>query len=544
MQLRPYQKSALDAVTRHLSTRSDNPCVELPTGSGKTPLMAALCKHYCTAWPSTRIIVLAHVKELVSQNAEKLRSMWPEGSVGVYSAGLRSRDTDAQVTFASIQSVWKRPLAFGFKDLVLVDEAHHIPTKSEGTYRSFIDGLKRNSPHLRVIGFTATPYRMDSGPVVGAGLVLNDICYRADVAELIEQGYLCRPVTKAGQARADIASVRIVAGDYARGMLEAACNKDSIVRAACAELVKLSDGRNAGIIFTAGKDHARNVSDTLLAEHGIEAPVVTDDTPAALRARIVADFKSGKYRWLVNVNVFSEGFDAPHVDVVVMLRPTKSPGLYYQQVGRGFRLHPGKRDFLVLDFAGNVIEHGPIDRIVVRKKGKGKGDSQQGPLVKECVKCHRLNPIATRQCEECGHEFPVNDDPKHSITANGAAILAADAAITHEVTRWELSCFEKPGKPRSLRVSYFVGLTRVNEWHGFEYGGVQRLKAIRWWERFGGKQPYPRDVEEAITRSSELIRPSHVKVLMSGKYPEVMGYEWQSEGVHAEEHESEVLLEL
>ncbi|MFM8584538.1 MAG: DEAD/DEAH box helicase, partial [Planctomycetaceae bacterium] len=187
--LRPYQNEAIGAVYRHLRERDDNPCVVLPTGSGKTPVMASICRDVALQWQS-RVIVLAHVKELLEQTVDKLRLVCPDVQVGVYSAGLKRRDTDAPVIVAGIQSIFRRALDVGPFDLVLVDEAHMIPPEGEGMYRQFLTEAKVNNRDLRVVGLTATPYRLKSGLICTPDHFLNHVCYEAGLRELIVQGYL------------------------------------------------------------------------------------------------------------------------------------------------------------------------------------------------------------------------------------------------------------------------------------------------------------------------------------------------------------------
>lgn len=539
MILRPYQRSAVDAVTRFVvQTRGarGGGCVVIPTGGGKTPVIAEICRHYCTEWPDTKIVVTAHVKELVEQNYQKLRDVWPEGDIGIFSAGLRQKKV-GQVTFAQIQSAARNPRAFGFVDFVLPDECHRLPHDQDTMYRSFINDLNmqwrmnpghENSNLPIVAGFTATPGRMDSGPVCGPDSVLSEIIHETSVSELIEAGYLCRPTTKVGHARADMSGVKIERGDYVKGSLEDAVSADDVVRAACAEMVELARDRKHWIIFCAGKKHAEKVQRVLREEHRLDFPVIVDGTPARERRESVRQFKTGEVRGLINVNVFSEGFDAPHVDCIIMLRPTKSKGLYYQQVGRGFRIHPSKHDFLVLDFAGNCIEHGPVDTLEwPRTKRSSKKKEEYEPLMKECPKCQEAVALSEMACPACGYQFPEPEEKaKHGISPSGGAILSGDAAHWHEVSDWEITRHVKPGMPDSVCITYSCGesgIMRVREWVMPEHGSSQRGRAIDWWRDHGGRLPLPADVTGILERKDEVTAPRRVKVLLKGKNLEVIG---------------------
>jgi DNA repair protein RadD len=536
MQLRPYQRAAIDCLWNHLRAYSDNPCIELPTGAGKSPTMAAVIHEALTSWPGTRIIVLAHVRELVQQNAEKLIRYWPAAPLGIYSASLGKRDRFAPVLFASIQSVYSRAMELGRFDLVLVDEAHRIPIKGEGMYRRFLDDARRANPDLRVVGFTATPYRLGAGPVCGPDYILNRICYRANVRELIDAGYLCRLVSKGGIARADLSEVHVRGGEYVASELEEAVNRADLVSAAVDEIVRYCADRRAWILFCASVKHATAVSAALEAR-GIEAPVVEGNTSSYERAEIIRRYQRGELRALCNVNVLSEGFDAPHVDAVILLRPTKSAGLYYQQVGRGLRIDPRKQDCLVLDFAGNILEHGPIDSIRVEAPRK-RGDKATvvGAPTKQCPACQSIVLAALAQCPDCGHEWP-RALARHDAQASDAPILSVDDDLSpwiteHQVTAVTYHKHEKAGGGiPSLRVDYLCGMRTFREWICLEHGGPVRARAVDWWrarmpaDLAQYQQAIPRTVDGALMVVERLRRPVSIRVLERGKYPEILSHE-------------------
>ncbi len=234
-------------------------------------------------------------------------------------------------------------------------------------------------------------------------------------------------------------------------------------------------------------------------------------------------FQRGELRALVNVNVLSEGFDATHVDAVVMLRPTKSAALYYQQVGRGMRLHPGKADCLVLDFAGNIVEHGPVDAIRPPKK-PGEKATSEAP-VRECPQCQAIVPVQARQCPDCGHEFPRSAFfDRHDGTASDAPILSTEIVppVVHHVTGVRYAKHVgKSGIP-TLQVTYWCGLRHFREWVCIEHGGWARAKAMTWWMARDPSGLTPRTVEAAVGASKRLRTPATIFVRESGRYPEVV----------------------
>jgi DNA repair protein RadD len=465
VQLRPYQREAVEAVYAYLRTHDDNPVVVIPTAGGKTPIMATICKDAVGRW-NGRELILAHVKELLEQAADKLRQVCPEVRFGVYSAGLKRRDTTHPVIVASIQSVYQRGEQLGAFDLILVDESHLIPADGEGMYRTLLADAKAINPHLRVIGFTATPYRLDSGTICGPDKLLQSVCYEVGVRELIVQGYLCPLVTKVGKARADVSGLHVRGGEYVAGEVEdLMMDQDALVRAACAEIALQTRDRQAVLIFASGIKHGQHVVHALKEQHGIECGFVSGETPDGERDLLIARFRDQEWarqlqidfganaaeplKYLCNVNVLTTGFDAPNVDCVALLRPTLSPGLYYQMVGRGFRLHPGKQNCLVLDFGGNVLRHGPVDQVRVKEVG-GQG-SGQAPA-KECPQCQSVIAAGYARLPRVRLRVPAaGPNGKHDAKASSADILSGKDDPRYAVRDVSYSVHTKRGARRRPR---------------------------------------------------------------------------------------------
>ena len=209
LQLRPHQRAAIDAIYAYFSAETGHPLVVIPTAGGKSLVMAAFIQEVLAQWPDERIIVLTHVRELISQNFSELIRLWPEAPAGIYSAGLNRRDVQAQILFAGIQSVHRKAYAIQRADLVLVDEAHLIPRSANTTYRRFLGDLTRINPQLKIIGLTATPYRLDSGMLhAGPDALFDDIAFEVSVRELIDQGYLAPLTSKQTSTQLDVSGVR------------------------------------------------------------------------------------------------------------------------------------------------------------------------------------------------------------------------------------------------------------------------------------------------------------------------------------------------
>lgn len=518
MILRPYQQVAVDSIYRYFDQQTGNPLIVIPTAGGKSLVMGCFIEGVLKAFPDQRILVVTHVRELIEQNHGELVGIWPEAPAGIFSAGLKKRDIHARILFAGIQSIHRRVYDVQQCDLVLIDEAHLIPRSSNTMYRRFLDGLKRINPLLKVIGFTATPYRMDSGRLEdGDDAIFTDIAYEVSVRDLIDQGYLSPLVSKQMETQLDVAGVGTRGGEFIARELEAAVDQDTITQKAVAEIIGYGQDRRSWLVFCSGVDHAYHVRDAIRA-HGFSCETIVGDTPGAEREALVAAFKRGELRCLTNANVLTTGFNAPAVDLIAMLRPTKSAGLYVQIVGRGCRLAPGKTDCLILDFAGNIARHGPIDAIKPKKPGEGDGAAP----VKTCPECKSILPTNTRVCPDCQYVFP---PPKPNIVPVASTLDILTRVGPPEwvdVTQVHYARHDKPGKPPSLRVDYSCGLSSHREWICVEHSGYPRQKAATWWAARAPGLPLPGSVEEALALAGRLRRPSQIAVRPSGRYTEVV----------------------
>ena len=546
MQLRPYQQAAVDAVYEHLRSKETNPCVVIPCGCGKSLVLAQIAKDVVEKW-NGRVLLLAHVKELLEQNADKIRKLCPELKIGIYSAGLKSRDTTEQVIVAGIQSMYNKACELDAFDLVVVDEAHAISSEGDGMYRTFLADMKVINPHVRVIGLTATPFRLKGGLICKPENILNEICYEAGLKEMIQQGYLSPLISRAGRAEANLANLHIRGGEFISDEVAAAMDNDALVTSACREIVELTRDRKSVLIFTASVDHCKHVAEKIQAFSGKECAIVTGDTSPAERAEIIARFK-GEFipadlfgtpkpplKFLANVNVLTTGFDAPNTDCVVMLRPTNSPGLLIQCAGRGTRLSPetGKSSCLFLDYGGNILRHGPLDMIKVKEPGSGKGGDAPA---KKCPQCLALIHAGYTACPECGYVFPPKEsNDKMTQTASSAGVISGQVDYTdYEVLDVYYCVHEKrgadPDAPKTMRVDYQVGFNEFkSEWVCPEHTGYARGKFEKWWhERAALGCPMPRSAREAVSLANEglLAAPESitVKTIAGERFERITGW--------------------
>ncbi|MCW3780316.1 DEAD/DEAH box helicase [Defluviimonas salinarum] len=517
--LRPYQQAAITAIYGYFQTHTGNPLVVIPTAGGKSLVMASFIEGVLKAWPDQRILIVTHVRELIAQNHAEMIGLWPDAPAGIYSAGLGKREAQARILFAGIQSIHRRAAEIGHTDLVLIDEAHLIPGKSSTMYRRFLDALKAINPALKVIGLTATPFRLDCGMLhEGQNALFTDIAYEAPVRALIDAGYLSPLVSKQPATRLDVSKVGTRAGDFIARDLAAAVDQDAITRAAVTEIIAHGRDRKSWLAFCSGVEHARHVAEEF-GRQGVSCRTIFGDTPKDERDAILAAFKRGEIRALASMGVLTTGFNAPGVDLIALLRPTQSAGLYVQMVGRGTRLAPGKENCLVLDFAGNVRRHGPID--LVRPKRPGDGGGGEAPT-KVCPDCDSIIALSATECPDCGYVFPARE-VKIAPTAATLPVLSPKQRWL-PVTGVSYSRHDKAGGRPSLKVTYSCGLATYSEWVCLEHQGYARQKAAEWWRKRAPGCPVPRSVAEALAQTSRLARPSDISVRPSGRYLEISGY--------------------
>ena len=527
--LRPYQQDAISAVRDYWREGGGNPLVEMATGTGKSVVIGNLTRDIVTEFPDMRVLMLVHVRELVQQNAMALLRSWPQAPIGINSAGLGRRDNHSQILFASIQSVFKRGRQIGPRDLVLIDEAHLVPRDGEGMYLQLLSTLRDMVPDLRVCGFTATGYRLDSGRLdEGDGRLFDETIYNYGLADAVRDGWLSPLRAKPTKTEIDVRGVARRGGEFVAGSLEAAADKEDVVEGACDEIVECgrSEGRRGWLVFCSGVAHATHVRDAL-RRRDVSCEMVSGDTPTGERDRIIKAYRNGQIECLTNAMVLTTGFDVPHVDLIGMLRPTLSTGLYVQICGRGTRLADGKTDCRVLDFAGNVRRHGPVDAVEVGVKknvGKERPEKTDPDTVraKICPVCQTYNALSASQCISCGFEWP-KPEPKHSSVADDAPIMVRDVPKWIPVNDVHLDEHFKSDAPLSLRVEYLCGLQTYREWVCLEHKGFARGKAEAWWRSMNGKLPEPKTVKEAMARAGELDMPTHVAVARDGKFWRVIG---------------------
>lgn len=428
-----YIEEALDATFNFFNevggTNPDgspveaNPVVAMPTGTGKSYFIAEFVRRAMLRFPQTRLIMSTHVKELIDQNVKRMLDVWPNAPIGIHSAGLKSRETLQPIIFGGIKSMLKNTTALGHRDLCVIDEAHLVSPNAETGYQTFLTELKMRNPYLKVILLTATPYRLGLGHLTNGNIathVAYDLCNIEGFSRLIAEGYLCPVTAKKTQTQLDLGSIGVsnATGDFVEGALQEAIDQHAITFSALTEICNFGRDRRAWMIFAAGIEHAEHIALMLRGSFGVPAAAVHSKMKRTEVDQIVEDFKSGRIRCIVNKDILTTGFDHPPIDLIGMLRPTMSPGLWVQMLGRGMRPFPMKENCLVLDFAANTARLGPVNDPNVPMP-KGAGPPRDSP-VKLCKVCGTYNHSSRRTCEGCGEEFPFETGLEPNINAEAS----------------------------------------------------------------------------------------------------------------------------
>jgi len=532
IKLRSHQHEAAEALIKYWWSGGGNPVINASTGSGKSVLIANICRRILEMSPATRIGVLTTTKELVKQDYSAINALMPFAPAGIVMSGLNRKDYDSQIIVGSVQTLYRALGKTGGFHCLLIDECHLVPgtDKDHSMYQKLFKANREIVPNFRMVGLTATPWRGGFGPIYGwEKAVFDEEIFELGLAESIEKGYLVPPVTKVMDVRMDVSGLKIsrATGDYTERDLASIANDDKINIPAVRETMDaLASGRNSAVVFCASIEHATNVRD-LFRKMGEPCEVVHGQLKRAERDRVIDGFRDGKFRVITNCNVLTIGFDHPKLDVVTVLRPCGSTALWLQVVGRGLRTSPGKTDCLVLDFTDNSTTHGPLDLIKAPPPPKSKIAREDISGVKSCPECSMILPIQARECP-CGYKFEFE---QHALAINDeastAALLSSQMAKPRMYAVESLfgSIHRKPGKPDSLRIEFMHGhRTTATIWLALGGFGGARYHAVKGWRALRGPDPVPNNAQEALDRIGELETPIAVTCKKDGQYQRVDKY--------------------
>ena len=563
--LRSYQQEAVDSTLRCFRKQRSPAVIVLPTGAGKSLVIAELAKI-----AKGRVLVLAHVKELVEQNHLKYQSYGLEA--GIYSAGLNQKDSQQKVIFGSIQSVAKAGSHF-FEDftLLVIDECHRVSMEAESQYAQVIEQLKANNPRICILGLTATPYRLGHRWIYNYALrgevktqeprFFKHCIYELPLEYMIRNRYLTPPVKVDIPVTAyDFSELIDGSQAYTMAQLEAVLHQQRrLTPLIIKNIIDIteSDQRHGVMIFSATVKHAQEIMEHLPSG---EARLIVGSTETHERDQIVNAFKEKAFKYLVNVSVLTTGFDAPHVDVIAILRPTESISLYQQIIGRGLRLDTAKKDCLVLDYtgmghsifipevgerktnsesvavqitcpecgfvndfwgvvddAGNVLEH------FGRKCRGGRVNSQTYVFTpcgyrfrfKVCEQCGAQNDITARDCSHCNC---VLIDPDVKLKQ---ARLSKDAHVLTPDSMELLERADKNGTPY-LQVKYYdYDANSLSEMHYLNHPSSLKKFSINFLRSHLRKPEQTlqlRSVNDAVKIQPQLRMPAFIIARKQGKF--------------------------
>ena len=556
--LRPYQQEAVERTVLHFRKTNAPAVIVLPTGAGKSLVIAELARI-----AKQKILVLAHVKELVEQNAQKYKSFGLEASI--FSAGLQEKSPNHQVTFASVQSLSRNLNKLNeHYSLLIIDECHRVNGDKKSQYGKVINTLKEYNPQLKVLGLTATPYRLGMGWIYHHhyhGFVkgnkespFKNCIFELPLRYMIKHNYLTPPnEVDAAISHYDFSSLATNAfGQYTTDDMNALLkNSERATQAILKQVIQYSETRQGVMIFAATVMHAQEILTYLPAE---QSALITGDTPNVERDKLINQFKQKNIKYLVNISVLTTGFDAPHVDFIAILRPTESVSLYQQIVGRGLRLNEGKTDCLVIDYAGNGFD------LFHPEVGDKKGDSDNEPVqvlcpgcgfanifwgktdsdgkvvehfgrrcqglleddeghkeqcdyrfrFKECEQCGAQNDIAARKCHDCGAVMADPDDKlRNALNLKDALVLRCSGLSVVKL------------KDDLIKITYFdEDGASCDEVYNLASKGGQYIFNKQFGKRLGqGQAPVEfTSAEQVIKAQFDLLHPDFVIARKSKKY--------------------------
>jgi len=522
-----YQLEAIDAIYNYFLTKNGNPLIGLPGGTGKSIIPAIFIHNVMKFWPNQRFLLITSVKELIAQNAEKLIRVWPNAPLGIYSAGLDLKQSAHAVVYGGIQSMIKNPARFGHRDIIFIDEAHLVSQDESSQYLTFISTMKLINPNVKIVGMTATPFRMGQGYIIEDGL-FTDFCYDMTNLKgfnrLLEEGYMLPLIPKRTNLQLDISNVSMSKGDFVASQLEHAIDMDHITLAGLKEVVEAGQNRRSWLIFSSGIAHAEHIAEKLMM-FGVSCAAVHSKQKSHFNDQAIQAFKYGSLRAIVNYGKLTTGFDSPPIDLIADFRPTMSVPLHIQKYCRGTRLSPEtqKENCLVLDFGKNTERLGCInDPIIPKKKGEKVGDLP----VKLCDSCGAYNHISARNCCACGAAFTFQ--VKIVAKPGTTEILRSDAPIV-EIFNVDNVVYTKKenknGKPPYIRTAYLCGMQTFYENVFPQHTGYANKLFKNWWKQRHNTEP-PQSVDEALHFVSQLRKPKTIRVWCNKQFPEVLSCEY------------------
>lgn len=529
---RPYQTNAANAAMEYIKAKKGNPIIVLPTGAGKTIVLVGLVDRYLSLNPRASVLILSDRKTILTQNHKSLEKTF--GKIGLFSSGLGLSEI-CKITVAGIQSVHRKYKLFANFGLIIVDECHLVNTSKKGMYRNFLDNLKSSV----AVGLTATHFRLGHGYIhEGDDAIFNGICFDMssidNFNQLVADGYLSKLYSKRTAMTMNVEGVRTIAGDFDQKQLAAAVCRDDITESAVLELVQFGENYKKWLIFAINILHAQHIRFELM-QKGFKVGIVHSKMDGDFETEM-KKYKNGEYRGMINVDMLTTGFDDPSIDLIAMMRPTSSPVLHVQSIGRGSRVvyaegfdlqtkqgrldaieASGKTHCLVLDFAGNTRRLGPINDVKVKRKGDKIGSG--GSCTKVCDFCGCDNHLSAKVCIVCDADFPIKE--KLAPTAHNDDIVRSGESQRIEpfwvpVDSVKYNICKRNNKD-VLQVLYFIDSRKIEQLIRLESTGWPGALAKKWVSRRLPKNT-PTTISELYKRKGELPYPIEILLRPEGKY--------------------------
>jgi len=548
--LRPYQIIALEVMHGALQAQ-DILLLQAATGAGKTIIITRMINRYFHDHQGRRFLILMHKRELVEQfmSAFIRFTNVPPSEVGIVCSGMNRRQLDRRVTIGTIQTFVNCLDEFPGADLVVVDETHRVGHASESQYQQILDRLREYKPDHKVIGVTATAYRLGHGMIYGdrckPGRVnfFPDLTHRITYQELRDSGYLMPLVGKIAAPEtltADLLNVD-VSGDYNLTQLGGVMGRPVYIKAAVEAYRQYGMHHQHVCVFACTIEHCEALVAEFRAD-GFSAVPIHSKLSSVERTANLAGWRAGKYSIAVSVNILIEGFDFKALSCLIFCRPTKSPTVFIQAIGRILRMEAGKSEALLIDLTNNAASFGfdldnPRFTIPSGKDGAGEAPT------KVCGNEQCLLPVhaALRVCPHCGFEFPLETIPGCDAVGEMKHVEfnVPDPPEWYEVESMEIGefCSKKSGKMMGRIVFEYGGLYRKKIVSQFfclpdQYSGYAVERSMLTWRKFCD-EPFPQTVDEFTFLRDFIRQPVGILLDENGKYAEIKDFDFTGEKMDA-----------
>lgn len=544
MQPREYQKRAIASVLEAMELENAV-LMQAPTASGKTVVFSNLIKNLLTNCPEGKILILAHRQELIGQAKDKLEKVWEDHhGISTACAGFDANvDTDSPVVIASVQTLSRRLRDLPFFNLCIVDEAHRLPPLNHVNtqYIKLLNRLWEINPEMRLLGVTATPYRLGHGYIYGDECkeggknIFSTLHHQISVKELTAGNFLSPMrgrVAIPDELYGDLRKVGISNGDYSDAESGKIMAKEVYIQSAVRTYREYAEDRKHVMIFCVTIEHAELMRDAF-KQAGYVAEVVHSLTPKADRKRILKEFVDGHIHFLCNVNVLIEGFDAPLTDCIIMARPTMSASLYLQQAGRGLRIADGKTDCLLIDMVGNCLSFGvDFDDIKIKAPRLSAGDAPY----KICPNCQSPIPASAKDCLHCGYVYPPAEFKLEEVEDQRPYVeiefnkREEGLQMESEIISASLSHYTSKNQNHMLRLTVQLNnlLNPVYHYLNFDESAhwyTKEKSGSCWWKMHGEMWDVPESNEEALQYfDAESLVGMRVGIKQEGKYNKIIGW--------------------